>query len=117
MFRMLSEEHIPFGVVDNTKWLGVRDVDLVVATGVVPEALEQYVREGGRLLIASSTAPLMDMGKVIKRWQDPDGAYFRVRDKSIFPSLKKYRRNVYVWGTIFYARLCPILPDEIAVSR
>jgi hypothetical protein len=30
----------------------------------------------------------MDMGKVVKLWKDPDGAYFRIRDKSMFPSLK-----------------------------
>jgi hypothetical protein len=88
MFRMLSEEHVPFGVVDDTKWIGARDVDLVVATGTVPKELEQYVERGGHLLIASSTAPPMDMGKIVKHWEDPDGAYFRIRDKSLFPSLK-----------------------------
>jgi hypothetical protein len=88
MFRILSEEHLPFGVVDNTEWIGKRDVDLVVATGTVPEALERYVRDGGNLLIASSTAPPFDMGKVVKLWKDPDGAYFRIRDKHMFPSMK-----------------------------
>ena len=39
-------------------------------------------------MIARSTAPPMDMGKVVKLWKDPDGAYFRIRDKAIFPSLK-----------------------------
>ena len=28
------------------------------------------------------------MGKVVKLWKDPDGAYFRIRDKTLFPSLK-----------------------------
>jgi hypothetical protein len=88
MFRLLSEEHIPFGSVDDLNWLGKRDVDLVIATGEVPKELEQYVRNGGHLLIASSTAPPMDMGKVVKLWKDPDGAYFRIRDKAMFPSLK-----------------------------
>jgi hypothetical protein len=49
------------------------------------------VRNGGRLLIASATAPPLppfEMGKVVKLWKDPDGAYFRVRDKALFPSLK-----------------------------
>ncbi len=88
MFRILSQEHVPFGVVDNTSWIGKRDVDLVVATGDVPKELEQYVRDGGHLLIASSTAPPMDMGKTVKLWKDPDGAYFRIRDKNMFPSMK-----------------------------
>ncbi len=88
IFRLLSEEHIPFGVVDDMNWIAKRDVDLVIATGEVPKELDQYVRSGGHLLIASSIAPPMEMGKVVKRWKDPDGAYFRIRDKSLFPSLK-----------------------------
>jgi hypothetical protein len=54
----------------------------------VPKELEQYVQNGGNLLIASSTAPPFDMGKVVKLWKDPDGAYFRIRDKNMFPSMK-----------------------------
>lgn len=88
MFRLLSEEHVPFGVVDDLAWLNTRAVDLVVATGDVPKELESFVRNGGNLLIASSSAPAMDMGKVIKLWKNPDGAYFRIRDKALFPSLK-----------------------------
>ena len=88
MFRILSEEHIPFGTVDNLEWIGKRDVDLVVGTGEVPKELEAWVRNGGRLILASSTAPPLDLGKVVKLWKDPDGAYFRIRDKSMFPSLK-----------------------------
>jgi hypothetical protein len=89
IFRLLTEEHIPFGTVDNLDWLGKRDVDLVVADGEVPKELEPWVRAGGHLLIASTTVPPFDMGKVVKRWIDPDGAYFRVRDKAMFPSLKE----------------------------
>ncbi len=88
MFRLLSEEHLPFGAVDDLAWVGKRDVDLVIATGEVPLELETFVRNGGNLLIASTTAPPMDLGKVVKLWKSPDGAYFRVRDKSMFPSLK-----------------------------
>lgn len=88
MFRILSQEHVPFGVVDNTAWIGKRDVDLVIATGDVPKELERYVRNGGNLLIASSTEPPIELGKVVKLWKNPDGAYFRIRDKSMFPSMK-----------------------------
>jgi hypothetical protein len=87
MFRLLSEEHLPFGAVDDLAWLGSRNVDLVIASGTVPQELEPFVRNGGSLLIASSTAPPLDMGKVVKLWKNPDGAYFRVRDKAMFPSL------------------------------
>lgn len=88
MFRLLSEQHVPFGVVDDLEWLGERDVDLVIATGAVPAELEPFVRNRGNLLIASSTAPAMEMGNVVKLWKDPHGAYFRIRDKALFPSLK-----------------------------
>jgi hypothetical protein len=88
MFRLLSEEHIPFGVVDNLDWMGKREVDLVIATGTVPKQLEGWVQGGGKLIIASSASPPFDMGRVVKLWKNPDGAYFRVRDKSLFPSLK-----------------------------
>ena len=88
MFRILMEEHVPFGTVDNLDWLGKREVDLVIATGSVPKELEGWVRSGGRLIVASSTAPPFDMGTVVKLWKNPDGAYFRIRDKRLFPSLK-----------------------------
>jgi hypothetical protein len=74
--------------VDNLEWMGKREVDLVVAAGGVPKELEPWVRAGGNLLIASSIAPPMDMGKMVKLWKDPDGAYFRIRDKALFPSFK-----------------------------
>ena len=88
MFRILSQEHIPFGVTDNVDWIGHRDVDLVVSSGPVPPQLKEYVLHGSNLLIASSITPLFDMGKIVKVWHHPDGAYFRVRDKKMFPSLK-----------------------------
>ena len=89
MFRLLSEEHIPFGVVDNLDWIGKRDGrsgdrDRRSAA----RSLQPYVATGGHLIVASSTAPPFDMGKVVKLWKDPDGAYFRIRDKAMFPSLK-----------------------------
>jgi Hypothetical glycosyl hydrolase 6 len=87
MFRLLSEEHIPFGTVDNLEWIGKREADLVIATGETPAALDAWVRSGGRLIIASSTAPQFEIAKTVKLWKDPDGAYFRIRDKALFPSL------------------------------
>jgi hypothetical protein len=93
MFRILTEEHLPFGTVDNVDWIGKRDVDLVVSAGGVPKELEPWVRSGGKLLVASPM-PLPGglgdaMGKVVKLWKDPDGAYFRIRDKALFPSMKE----------------------------
>ncbi len=88
LFRMLSEQHLPFGVVDNLGWMGRRPVDLVISTGETPKELDPWIRDGGRLIIASSSAPLLPVAETVKLWKEPDGAYFRVRDKSLFPSLR-----------------------------
>ncbi len=88
-FRLLSEQHIPFAAVDNLNWLGKRDADLVIAPGAAPKALRAYVENGGRLIIASYTAPEFDVAPAVKLWKDPDGTYFRIRDKAMFPSLKE----------------------------
>jgi Hypothetical glycosyl hydrolase 6 len=89
LFRLLTEQHIPFAAVENLDWLGKRDADLVISPGQTPAALEPYVRNGGRLIVASSTAPEFDVCRSIKLWKSPDGAYFRIRNKVLFPSLKE----------------------------
>jgi hypothetical protein len=57
IFRLLSEEHIPFAVSDNMNWLGKRKFDLVIATDWAPAELKQYVESGGRVLLVSPQAP------------------------------------------------------------
>jgi hypothetical protein len=47
------------------------------------------VQGGGRLIIASSSAPEFEVAQAVKLWKDPDGAYFRIRDKGMFPSLRQ----------------------------
>ena len=89
LFRLLTEQHIPFAAVENLEWLGKRDPDLVISPGQTPAALEPYVRNGGRLIVASSTAPEFDVCRSVKLWKSPDGAYFRIRNKVLFPSLKE----------------------------
>jgi hypothetical protein len=89
LFRLLVEQHIPFAAVDNLDWMGKRDADLVITTGATPRALEAYVQNGGRLLIAGSTVPEFAVAPTIKLWKNPDGAYFRIHDKSLFPSLRQ----------------------------
>jgi hypothetical protein len=96
LFRFLSEEHIPFGVVDNLDWIGKRDVDLVIAADEAPKGLEAWVRGGGRLLLTGTATPPMDLGKPVKLWQDIQG-YFRIRDHSLFPSLKS-TNLAFVYG-------------------
>ncbi|MGH6900160.1 MAG: hypothetical protein ACREJ5_27020, partial [Geminicoccaceae bacterium] len=50
--------------------------------------LEQYVREGGRLLVVGTKEPGGLFGKPVRRWTETRSAYFRIRDHSIFPSLR-----------------------------
>jgi len=89
MFRILTEQHIPFAVADNLKWLERQhDYDLVIATNWAPKELDQYVRQGGRALVASSRAPQFDAGRIVKHWKDVQG-YFRVRAPDLFPSLRQ----------------------------
>ena len=68
---------------------GSGEVDLVIATGEVPEELEAWVRDGRapdhRQL---HRAAVRRWRRTVKLWKDPDGAYFRIRDKAMFPSLK-----------------------------
>jgi len=87
LFRLLSEEHIPFAVCDNMDWLGKRDFDLVIASDWAPAALRQYVENGGRVLIVSAFEPEVQVAHVIAKSKDVKG-YFRVRNHAMFPSLK-----------------------------
>jgi hypothetical protein len=88
-YRFLTEQHIPFAAVENLDFLGKRVVDLIISPGETPAALESYVQNGGRLIIASAAAPPFEVAATVKLWKSPDGAYFRVRNKAMFPSLKQ----------------------------
>ncbi len=87
IFRLLSEEHIPFAVSDNMDWLGKRAYDLVIATDWAPAGLKQYVENGGALLLASASKPEFEVASAARTLSDVKG-YMRVRDHAAFPSLK-----------------------------
>ncbi|MBK5291988.1 MAG: beta-galactosidase [Acidobacteriia bacterium] len=87
MFRLLSEEHVPFAVSDNMDWVGKRDYDVVIATGWAPAGLKQYVENGGTVLLASADKPEFEVVPVVWAERDLKG-YVRVRDHAAFPSLK-----------------------------
>ncbi|HVW86319.1 MAG TPA: hypothetical protein VHB50_16645 [Bryobacteraceae bacterium] len=87
VFRLLTEEHIPFAVSDNMKWLGKRPFDLVIATGWAPAELRKYVEDGGRLLLLGARPPAFPLARVVSTTADMKG-YIRVRNHSRFPSLK-----------------------------
>jgi hypothetical protein len=91
-FRLLSEQHIPFAVSDNLKWLDDpgRAFDLVIAPSGAAAEVDRYVRGGGRLLIAGATPPALPVGKVIGA-RPHTQASWRVHDHALLPSLKNTR--------------------------
>jgi hypothetical protein len=88
-FRLLSEQHIPFLVSENLKWIDdpSRRFDLVIAPSRPPRELERYLRAGGRLLVAGTTPPALAAGSLSGRRATTQG-YWRVHDRSLLPSLK-----------------------------
>ncbi len=86
VFRLLTEEHIPFAVSDNMKWLGKRQFDLVIATDWAPAGLRDYVENGGKLLLLSARPAEFEIAHVVSTTPDLKG-YIRVRNHSRFPSL------------------------------
>jgi len=88
LFRLLTEQHIPFVVSDNLKWLEAptREFDLVIAANWAPAELEGYVRQGGNVLLASAQPPSFEVGKLVRRWNNVEG-YFRIQSADLFPSL------------------------------
>ena len=87
IFRLLSEEHIPFAVSDNLDWLGKRRFDLVIATDWAPAPLKQYANEGGNVLVVSPQEPDFPIASVVRTWKNIEG-YLRIRDHKLFPSLQ-----------------------------
>ncbi len=87
LFRLLSQEHIPFAVSNNMDWVGKREFDLVIATDWAPAGLKQYAENGGRVLLVSAREPEFAVAPVVKTINDIRG-YVRVRDHAAFPSLK-----------------------------
>jgi Hypothetical glycosyl hydrolase 6 len=87
-FRVLTEQHVPFVVSENLRWLedAPTRFDLVVAPGRPPRELEAFVRDGGRLLVAGTTAPDLPIGRIVGRKPRTQG-YWRVHDHALLPSL------------------------------
>src|SRR4029077_10857637 len=73
IFRLLTEEHIPFAVSENMEWLGKRPFDLVIATDGAPGGLVQYMEEGGHLLVASARPPEFPVVRAISTTPDLKG--------------------------------------------
>jgi len=86
-YRLLSERHIPFVVSENLRWMddGPGRFDLVIVPESAPRELERYVREGGRLLVAGTTAPPVPIGSIVGR--KTTQGYWRIHDRTALPSL------------------------------
>ena len=89
LFRLLTEQHIPFAAMENLNWIGKREADLVISPGPAPLGLQGYIQNGGRFILASSATPEFNIAPTVKLWKSPDGAYFRIRNKALFPSMKE----------------------------
>jgi hypothetical protein len=92
-FRILSEQHIPFAMCRTLDWVDesrLQDFDLVISTQGAPAALDRYVRDGGRLLVAGATRPALDLPATVRLWKEKEteGAYWRIRNRELLPSLK-----------------------------
>lgn len=90
LFRLLSEQHIPFAASGNLKWLDdpARRYDLVIAPdGAAPE-LARYVSDGGRLLIAGAVPPpeTLPIARVVHPRRTAR-AVWRIHDHATLPSL------------------------------
>ncbi len=105
-FRLLSEQHIPFVVSENLRWLddGNRRFDLVIAPSRPSKELERYVREGGRLLVAGVVPPALPIGRVVGKRTATQG-YWRVHDHGLLPSLKN-TKLIFIDGE--YVELEPL---------
>jgi hypothetical protein len=105
-FRLLSEQHIPFAVSDNLKWLTDASLryDLVIAPSGAPKELDRYVRDGGRLLIAGANPPTLPVGRVIGRREHTQGSW-RIHDHALLPSLQQ-TKLLFLDGA--YVELAPL---------
>ena len=86
---MLTEAHIPFAVTTDMDWLGDgrRDAyELVIAPDGAPPELDAWVEQGGRLLVAGTSAPAFTSSRVVAVHGATRGAW-RVHDHALFPSL------------------------------
>lgn len=91
-FRILSEQHIPFAMSNDLSWIDKEPgkYDPVISYRGAPAALDRYLRQGGRVLVAGASKPHLDLPPVVKLWkrEETQSAYWRVQDRALFPSLK-----------------------------
>jgi hypothetical protein len=84
LFRLLTEEHIPFAVSDNMDWVGKARFRfwLSLPIGRLP-GLKQYAENGGRVLIVSARPTRVRRCARSQTIPEIRG-YVRVRDHAAF---------------------------------
>lgn len=91
MFRLLTENHIPFVLSRDLSWIDTDPdrYDLVVSANGAPAALDKFLRGSGRVLAAGTTKPELDLPPVVKQWarKDTMASYWQVHDRNLLPSL------------------------------
>ncbi len=88
-FRFLTEQHIAFKVTENDRWVdgdAERRSMWSSCAGVRRRGIDQFVRDGGRVIVAGSTATPLPVGTVVGR-RTTQG-YWRIRERDAFPSLR-----------------------------
>jgi hypothetical protein len=87
-FRLLTEQHIPFVVSENLRWMHESPglFDVVIVPDQPPRELDQYVRGGGRVLVAGTAPPALPIGHVVG--SRTTRGYWRIHDRALFPSLQ-----------------------------
>jgi hypothetical protein len=113
VFRLLSEQHIPFEVSTHVRALAAtpRRFDVVIVPGAMPAAVEAYVRDGGRVLVAGTTPPAgLPIGSVVGTGRTQ--GYWRIHDRSRLPSLAA-TDVLFVDGD--YVELAPVDPPLLTL--
>jgi hypothetical protein len=87
-FRLLTEQHVAFTVTENDRWTNAASdtFDLVIVPGRSPQGIDQFVRRGGRVLVAGTAPPPLPIGTVVGRRATQ--GYWRIRERDAFPSLR-----------------------------
>lgn len=90
-FRLLTESHVPFVLSRDLSWIEKEPdkYDLVVCSSGAPAELDRYLRQGGRVLVAGSKKPDLEIPPVVKLWKRREtlSSYWRVQDRDLLPSL------------------------------
>jgi hypothetical protein len=113
LFRLLTEQHIPFEVATHVRGI-VADpsrFDVVIVPGAMPDALDGYVRGGGRVLVAGTAPPTsLPIGRVVGTARTQ--GYWRVHDRTALPSLAA-TDLLFVDGA--YVELAPVDPPLLTL--